>query len=480
MNTGAPQDADLPHGTRPSLLPSSTWPIIIGLAALYVSLFLSYRAYEIDNPWYLSFSHSTWVDHYHGDLFLNGIFPNGMGGTAVFGKLASLLQALVLGHFGWQQVPAMLFSTACVLLGLVLWSGFLRASGLSEAQCHACMLSLGLAEPFVGMAERFRYEPVSFLLMAAAFWLAACKRPALALIIGLLALETEPAAAVVFAAVWLFLYRSGEPIRKLIAASALAVLLFAGYYLLLHPDIVSVLRHTDWSRGSGQKALGGFLRAYFLERRRHLPELLLFLAAGAVFFLKRAQAPGFVTRMAEVTVLVCIFSFVMGWPTPAYMVFFFPPALVVVAWALESLAAPAWSVVAIFAVFMLPQYAALVYINHGQGFRGSDIERVAAAIARAEQMAGLDDAHTAIMGDYSVWYAHPERYRGLAAQNLGFLPDEDLFLCFDGPITVPSMIDGIVRYCPAVTQRLAVKEIETVTIRGHVLRILVPVRSRAR
>lgn len=441
---------------------------------MYVLLFGRYRAYEIDNPWYLSFSRNSWVDNFHGDAFLNGIFPDGMGGTAVFGRGPALVQGAVLNPLGWSPFAAMLFSTLVVLAGLTFWYKFLMQSGLSTPQSHACILALGLSETFVGMANRFRYEPYSFLMMALAFWLASCRRPWLALVVSLLALEVQPAAGMVFLSLSLFLLRSKWPVRTLIPGFVLAAIVFALMYGILHPHIVETLRATDWRRGADQREAGGFLRSYFIDRQRHLIELILFSACAVALVWRYKQAPIFVRQMSEVSLLVSACSFLMRWPTPAYMVFWYPAALVVAVWCLSLTRLKPWALPAIMALIMLPQYGVVAWINRDDGYSASDIARVKQTILNAERDAGLDDTRTQIMGDYSLWFAHPARYRALARTTLGSLPGQDLFLCFNQPLRPWAMVDPLVRYCADVETTIPTREVNRLMVRGHLLRFLLP------
>ena len=458
-------------------LPGQALAVILALLGLlYAFLFLRFRAYEIDNPWYLSFSRNHWVDGVEGDTFLNGIFPDGMGGTVMFGRGPALVQGAVLSHFGWSPVPAMLLSTLIVLAGLGVWYRFLRKLGLSKEQGLMCVLGLGLTEPFVDMAVRFRFEPYGFLLMGLAFWLASEKRPWLGLTIGLLALETEPVGGIVFASVMFYQIRSGYGWRRVVAGCGVAVLCFGAVYGLLHPDFFGVLRGTDWHRGEAQRSLGGFLRAYFVNRKRHLGELGLLGLCGAVFARRWREAPAPVMRMAEVVGLASVCSFAMNWPTPAYMVFWYPAALVVASWCVAVRGWSQWVMPGAIAMLMLPQYGALAWINRHDGFGAEEIRTVAAAIGESERTAGLEDRTARIMGDYTLWFAHPARYKALANPTLGAMGESDLFLCFDGPLLPPAMVDPIVRYCGTVERAEAVREVNRVMVRGHVLRMLVPKR----
>jgi hypothetical protein len=448
--------------------------VLLFLGSFYVSIFHSYRAYEIDNPWYLSFSRNLFLHHYRSDFFLNGIFPDGMGGTLVFGRLPATLQAAILNHVGWMPVPAMLVSTVLVLAGLSFWFSFLRRQGFSPAAGGAMILALGLTEPFVGMAERFRFEPFCFLLLGVAFWLAAGRRAWLALVVGLLALEAEPAASLVFLALVIFMARSGKwRLTHLVYGIAIAGGCFGAIYFALHPDILQVLRDTNWHRGSGQREVGGFLRAYFISRKRHLPELLLLILAVLVYLRKGHQASPFIHRMAECAAVGCVFSFVMSWPTPAYMVFFYPFALVVAGWALQTRWQNPWLLPIVVGAIMLPQYGVLAVVNRHEGFRPQDIAQVADAIRQSEQTVGLDDANVQIMGDYSLWFAHPDNYRALATTTRPHIHAAQMFTCFDAPLRPASMVDPVITYCSELREIAGLREVKQLKVRGHQLHILV-------
>lgn len=401
-----------------------------------------------------------------------------MGGTPVFGRLAVLVDAAVLSRVGWMPIPATLLSISLVLVGLLVWFWFLVRQDLTHSRAASVVLVLGLTEPFVGMAERFRFEPFCFMLMAVAFWMASSRKPHFALSIaslflGMLAFEVEPAALIVCPALLLYQFRLRRiPPVRLIYSTLIAGCIFAGIYISLHPHILDILRQTDWHRGGGQRELGGFLRAYYITRKRHLPELGLLLLAAWAYLRRRRQAPPSINRMSEITALVCLFSFLMNWPTPAYMIFFYPFALVVVSWTLESW--PAWLLPGVACLLILPQFVALAIINRHEGWRSEDIQQVTQAIRHSEEIAGLNDANTQIMGDYSLWFAHPDRYRALARPTSNFIAEEQLFLCFDTPLLPESMVDPIVRYCHDLSKVRVLREIGWIDLRGHRLFFLVP------
>src|ERR1700723_47894 len=56
------------------------WSVLLGLFGFYLLMFLRYRPYDIDNPWFLSFSYNSYVEHICTDQFMNVRFPEGMDG----------------------------------------------------------------------------------------------------------------------------------------------------------------------------------------------------------------------------------------------------------------------------------------------------------------------------------------------------------------------------------------------------------------
>ena len=62
---------------------------LLALAVLYLLLTQKYRAYDIDNPWFLSFSYNACHEHIGTDEFEQDRFPTGMDGVHLFGKMAA-------------------------------------------------------------------------------------------------------------------------------------------------------------------------------------------------------------------------------------------------------------------------------------------------------------------------------------------------------------------------------------------------------
>src|ERR1700761_3900469 len=66
--------------------------ILLTLLGLYILMFQRYRAYEIDTPWFLSYSWNYKHSAVQTDEFGGAHFPQGMDGTRLFGKIPANLQ----------------------------------------------------------------------------------------------------------------------------------------------------------------------------------------------------------------------------------------------------------------------------------------------------------------------------------------------------------------------------------------------------
>ena len=93
--------------------PMSVLIIAVLVVVVYAALFGVYRCnVAIDTPWDLSFSYNYCVKGIDTDPTFGSIFPNGMGGTVAFGKLAALVQCAALSPFGWSLTAANVLSVA--------------------------------------------------------------------------------------------------------------------------------------------------------------------------------------------------------------------------------------------------------------------------------------------------------------------------------------------------------------------------------
>ena len=141
------------------------------LAAAYVLLWNKYRPYNIDDSWFSSFSYNLCHKHSELDDAFGGRFPNGMGGTVVFGKLAAYPQCVLYDLFGWTLTSLKIFAKLTSLGGVILIALALLKAGFERSLVWLFVIAFIAMEPFFNMANQGRYESVTFLFMGAALLL---------------------------------------------------------------------------------------------------------------------------------------------------------------------------------------------------------------------------------------------------------------------------------------------------------------------
>jgi hypothetical protein len=434
-----------------------------------------YRAYDVDNPWYQAISYNTWNYHIDTDQLMNCRFPAGMGGSRNFGKIASLIQAAILNRLGWFEWNGSILSTLFVLASIAFWNLFLANLGWLRTSRLLFLLSLGLLEPFVSMASKSRYEFFSFFVLSVSLWLASKHLNLLAIFLSFLATETQPIGIVVPIAILLFLlFREKARLRILIYFTA-ASLIGLVAYIWLHPLGLTTMMHADWTNRTNAPLTFGFLSSYFLERKRHLPELVALLFAAVVYWRRRKsiQSHFAVTISLVVVVVSCVIR-----ANVAYMVFLYP-FILLAAWPLLRTRKSQTVAAVLVVLFVLPQYGFLYYVNRHEGYGRQDLISVSKAIGDGQASMRLSDDQVHIFGDYGLWYAHPRNYVGNGPWTHDSLGVSNIVLCYSGPIESFGLIDSNLMYCPDILSLGRFKEFEDLTVRGHVLHVLTAAQSSA-
>jgi hypothetical protein len=438
------------------------------LWGFYLLMFLSYRAYDIDNPWFLSFSHNACREHIQNDQFLGVKFPNGMDGTQLFGKIAAGIQCAALTPFGWQQRPAAVLASTLIVLALGMWWLQLRKIGYSERFTFLFVLALGLSEPVLAAANRFRYEEISFFMISLGLLLVTYDLPFCGVVVGALALEVQPAAIAgvipIAYLAWRMRSSRGVILLKFIAG----LLVAACAYLLLHPNVLTSKKYFDQVRGNDTTFLGGYFSAYFLHRVRHLPELALF-AVAAIFYWSRRRSitDHYLAVSAGVILMLAIF---MPHGNAAYMIFLYPFLVGMTLVGLQAERMQGLSF-ALIALLFLPQYVVTTFLNWGYGYRPSDIAGVSAAISESAREIGQDEKNMAIYGDYSLWFAHPDRYRAAAVNTIPEIQNADLYLCYENAVEPAYFIARETLHCSDIRRYVPLRLVRTIPVRGKMLSI---------
>ncbi len=440
--------------------------LLIVLAGFYALEYQRYRAYDIDNAWFQSFTYNDFVSHTPTDRFMQVRFPDGMDGTHLFGKAAAFIQWTILSRVGWQLHAGVLISTVFTIASLGLWWAALRKWQLSPRLAALFLVLAGFSEPILSMAEKCRYEFFCFFLLSLALWLAAGRRVFPALLAAFLAVETEPAAILAPLIVLALLYPRVQSRRRLFWQAALAAIVGFGAYLLLHPHGISSML-AALAQKTGVDHSHSPLYAYFVERRRHIPELIAFLAGGWCFWKHRREIrfPG----LAAAAIACLLVLGLIPHDNPAYMVFLGPLLYLIALLGFDRAPRWQWILYGAFAIG-LAQYAYLYRLNRHEGLNASDISRVSAMIAQAESNLHIDDANARIVGDPVLWFAHPAGYSGKlddpAVQG-------DLYLCFTGHLQ-KSLAQATGAYtCQMLSARQPLTTISSVTLQsGHTVYLL--------
>jgi hypothetical protein len=440
--------------------------ILCGLFVFYLGMFLRYRPYDIDNPWFLSFSYNSYVEHICTDQFMNVRFPEGMDGTSLFGKLAAFVQFALLSQAGWQQWPAVVIASSFIVFSLATWWIKLRRLGYCDSFISAFLIIAGLSEPFLSAANKFRYEYFSFALLSSGLLLVAYRKPILGTFVAALAVEVQPAALVGIIPVIVLSCCMNKRTFGLFARLAVGLSLAAAAYFSLHPKVLHFeysLRHSELSNNVWR---GGFFGAFFFQRHRHLPELLIFLIAGIYYWRKRSEISSHYLGISAIA--MSIFSLVMPHGNPSYMIFLYP-FLTAMALSVVKVERQLKAITIFACAYALLQYAPLVYMNRNQGYRFQDINQVAGLIRDAEQQLAIRDEDLRIYGDYALWFAHPHFYRAAAQTTTSDAKDADLYLCFAHPLQGTLPISEGTFPCPDIKRLVPLRLLSTAMVRGSEL-----------
>ena len=443
----------------------SPYIVLSLLTACYCALFQRLRPYDLDNPWFLSFSYNMCREHEDTDKFQQVRFPNGMDGTHLFGRLAASVQCVVLNQTSWLPRDASFVTIVFVIASLGLWWGALRRLSFSSVFVGCFITLLGIWEPIVNMAGQFRYEFFSFFLMSLAFYLATNRLAFPALLVAFLAPETQPAALVACIPTIVVLCAGSLSRGRLILQTMLAGLVGGAAYVWLHPGAIRTMLHTQggvpWHPFSG-----GLLSVYFLDHPRHLPEFIVLLVGAAFYAVHRAHILR--REIGSGAVLITLFFLFMPHPNAYYMSLALPFPLLAAMLGYQRSKGFVWVLIAGTA-FMIGGYAYRVRSNINQGYDARDITKVGESIQKAEATLHLHDESVHIVGDWSLWYAHPHYYLSSSALTKD-VERGALYLCGEQDAwklsnqSIPKQVS-----CASLRARVPLELVDQLEIRGRKL-----------
>jgi hypothetical protein len=408
MSSVTQSDRRLIPTDRPNNQKYELWSVAIIaalVAAVYATMFGNYRAnLAIDTQWDLSFSYNYCMKGIDTDATFGLSFPNGMGGTVAFGKLAAMVQCAALAPFNWSLVAANILSVAGVMLSMAVIFAFLVNQGFSRFAAAMCCLALAATEPFVAMANQSKYEYITFLLAACSLLLLARGHLLLAGLVSVLAIEAQPIG--IMAPIYLVSFELSRMIQTRrsfrfefdrIAKLALGGALGVAVYFALHPHILTLLAAFPNPEEWGKQGSIHFLYGYFFEARlyRHLPELAIFVACLVVHVWRRDYMQWPFPIIASFAAL--FIGFFIGHNNYFYTPFWYFPSFLLVFLTISI----RWRAVAVPAFVLLlfvPQYA-VAYVEGHKYARQDELQVARWAIASR----GTDLSRAHIFGDSIFW-----------------------------------------------------------------------------
>jgi hypothetical protein len=384
--------------------PMSVSIIAVFVTVIYAILFGVYRCnVAIDTPWDLSFSYNYCIKGLDTDPTFGSIFPNGMGGTVAFGKLAAIIQCATLAPFDWSLIAANVLSTSGVALSMGAIFVFLVGQGFGRLGAATCCLALAATEPFLAMANQSKYEYVTFLLAVCSLLLVARRHFFVAGMVSVLAIEVQPIG--IMAPIYLVaheLSRMTQMRRFRLEFDRVATLVLGGMlglvlYFILHPHILALLAAHPNPAGWGKEGAVHFLYPYFFEARlhRHLPELAVFAVCLLVHIGRRDYRQWPFPLVASLATL--FIGFFLSHRNYFYTPFWYFPAFLLVFLTVSA----AWRAIlvpALVLVLFVPQYA-VAYVEGHKYARQDELQVARSAIAGHSP--DLSRAH--IFGDFIFW-----------------------------------------------------------------------------
>jgi hypothetical protein len=243
----------------------------------------------------------------------------------------------------------------------------------------------------------------------------------------------------------------------------------AALYVALHPHALHELLHTPPGR---EFPIGTIFLEHFWERKRHLVDLVV-LTIGVALYLRRGRAIPY-PEIAWAAIVLMVALALPPHVHVSYMVFLMPFLLLTALLGYEHSPHLAW-LPALLGVALLAGYGYLAWKNRNEGYTVSDIQRVSAALHEAESRFHYDDDKSRIVGDASLWYAHPNNYfasnttvrstpMGVRSLQMG-----DFYLCYPGKLQEGSLsVVGIVT-CSMLQQSIPLTLVQSMQVGNHTL-----------
>jgi hypothetical protein len=445
------------------------------ITAFYLLMVGHYRTFDLDNVWFLSFTHAYWNEGQVTDMLMQQPFPAGMGGVIAFGKLAAWVQGPVLSVVGWSLAAASVLSALFVIASVWLLADMCRRLNYSAHMTLCFLVLVAVPEPFVFASQETRFEFLTIFLLSFALWLAARNSVVAAALVAAVAVEVEPIAIIVWMAVAAALLvqqreraSTGRTVLKIVLGSLPGVAVYAA----LHPHILEVIRSANWHNIERRSFPLGFVSGYYLRSKRHLVDLAVMVAAVVVAV--RFRRAVLLQWPAAGALAIMVGSAVLRWQNDHYFGLAMPFFAMFATEALFSEHRWRWISAGVLAV-MLPQYVYryAISVRQSPAFTQADERQVSEALQRVSSSMKIPTGTPQILGNVHVWFARPGRYLALDRHQLmpGAVEHPDVVLCFE------TKLDAVL--VPALNPELTCSELngllppaETLTVHGRRLHVI--------
>jgi len=379
---------------------------ILAIFFVYLGLHGIYQPDNIDDAWYLSFSHNHIVKCIETDVSFGAeAGSGGYGGVVLFGKTFTYLYGHALNLIGWTKSNAHLISTMCIVLSAACWIAILHHLKFGRRLAVFFGLSMLLSEPFFKAGNVARPDSLCFLVVSAALFLFLRRRYGFAGFLSMVAIEIHPVG------ISAFLFIASVVVSRGFVSNEnrwfkwvhMAAWLFAGtvagvlYYVALHinnlNDLSLVL--SQGNTGSGSRNI---LFEYFFKTKyfRHIPEFVAIVICVAVFVFKRYYRENSLITIFLIASL--LFTVIICRPNFSYVIYVYPAFILLFLWVFErqgrlGLAA------GLLLVYLLPQYGFVYWHN-----RHWDMEKYLSQVRSL-----IPAGNSPIMGMPNDWFAFVDR-----------------------------------------------------------------------
>lgn len=262
----------------------------------------------MDEAWSLSF----YYNYVNNGVETDAVFlaSDGQSGVQYFGKIVAVIYGNILNLITWTRFNTSLVSFVLILLaGLVWYKIILKLFKDSKIAYYFLILFL-VFEPFVANINSARAEAFILFISALSLLFFINKHYFVAIVLSLVALETHPVGVASLFTLILYgvAYRiklTKKEVVQLILGSITGIFI----YLTLHLNILSSF--SGFLNSNTKTNWKSLFVQYFIEARysRHLFDLLVIIAAGSFFLIKKLHKKYLFITILVVSDLVMLLVF---------------------------------------------------------------------------------------------------------------------------------------------------------------------------